>query len=162
MASETRENIVDATTENETIVGSETVRRTWSSAVLGGLTGGLAFGVLLQMMGMMPVIAALYGMESVAFGWAAHLFHSVAFALVFAGAVTQTDYRDAGIGRITALGAGYGLLVWLVAAAVVMPLWLGALGMDAPAIPNLDANSLVGHLVYGVVLGAVFAVARQR
>jgi len=162
MASKTRETIVDATTENETIVGGETVRRTWSSAVLGGLAGGLAFGVLLQMMGMMPAIASLYGMESVAVGWVAHLFHSVVFALLFAGAMVRTDYRDAGTGTLSALGAGYGVVLWLVAAAIVMPLWMGALGMDAPTIPNLDVNSLVGHLVYGVVLGAVFALARRR
>jgi uncharacterized membrane protein YagU involved in acid resistance len=151
----------DFQTETESIVGDETVERTWSDAVLGGLAGGLAFGILLQMMGMMPVIAALYGMESVTAGWIAHLFHSVVFALVFAAAVARTEYRHASVGRTTALGAGYGVVLWIVAAAIVMPLWLGALGMDAP-FPNFDVNSLVGHLVYGAVLGAVFALARRR
>lgn len=161
MATKTEtESVVDATTENETPVGDTIIRRTWSNAMLGGLAGGLAFGILLQMMNMMPVIAALYGMESVAVGWIAHLFHSLAFALVFAAGVARTEYRNAGIGQITALGAGYGVVLWLVAAAIVMPLWLGALGMDAPAIPNLDAASLLGHLIYGVVLGAVFALGR--
>ncbi|WP_321111871.1 hypothetical protein [Halorussus salinisoli] len=155
-------------TEAESLVGEETVEgvgtveRTWSSAILGGLAGGLVFGVLLQTMGMMPAIASLYGMESVVVGWTAHLFHSVVFALVFAAAVVRTDYRDAELGPITALGAGYGVVLWFVAAAIAMPLWMGALGMDAPAIPNLDASSLVGHVLYGVVLGAVFAVARRR
>ncbi|MFC7082029.1 hypothetical protein [Halorussus caseinilyticus] len=155
-------------TQTEPIVGEETaeqeivVERTWTGAALGGLAGGLVFGVLLQTLGTMPVIASLYGMESALAGWMAHLFHSVVFALVFAAAVVRTDYRDAGLGPITALGAGYGVALWFVAAAVVMPLWMGALGMDAPAIPNLDANSLVGHVLYGAVLGAVFAVARRR
>ena len=147
--------------ESETIVGGETVERTWSSALLGGLAGGLGFGLLLQMMGAMPVIASLYGMESVTAGWVAHLFHSVVFALVFAAALTRTKYRNAGVGLITALGAGYGAVLWVVAAAIVMPLWLTALGTDAP-FPNFDLTSLVGHLVYGVLLGAVFAIARRR
>lgn len=105
------ETVVGAETENETLVGGETGERTWSSAVLGGLAGGLAFGFLLQMMGAMPAIAALYGMESVAVGWIAHLFHSVVFALVFAATVVSTDYRTAGTGTLVALGAGYGVVL---------------------------------------------------
>jgi uncharacterized membrane protein YagU involved in acid resistance len=152
----------ETTVGEETVEQFETVERTWSSAALGGLTGGIAFGLLLQSMGMMPVIGSLYGMESATAGWIAHLFHSVVFAFVFAAALVRTDYRDAGVGPITALGAGYGIVLWLVAAAIVMPLWMGALGMNAPAIPNLDVNSLAGHLLYGAVLGAVFVLARRR
>ena len=155
-------NHTEPVASEETIDRRVTVERTWSSAVLGGVAGGLVFGVLLQATGAMPVIASLYGMESVAAGWVAHLFHSVVFALVFAAAVGRTSYRDAGFVPITALGAGYGVVLWVVAAAIAMPLWLGALGLDAPAIPNLDATSLVGHLLYGAVLGAVFVLARRR
>jgi len=146
----------------ETVVGGETIGRTWSGAAVAGLAGGLAFGVLLQAMGTMPTIAALYGSESVAVGWIAHLFHSVVFGLVFAAAVVRTEYRDADLGTLAAIGAGYGVVLWLVAAAVAMPLWLGALGLDAPSVPNLDAASVAGHLVYGVVLGAAFAAVRTR
>lgn len=153
---------IETTVGEETIEPIETGERTWSSAVLGGLAGGVVFGFLLQAMGTMPVIASLYGMESVAVGWIAHLFNSVVFGLVFAAAVVRTDYRDAGVGTTMTLGAGYGVVLWFVAAAIAMPLWMGALGMAAPAIPNLDVNSLAGHLLYGVVLGAVFAVARRR
>ncbi|NHN60578.1 MULTISPECIES: hypothetical protein [Halorussus] len=145
----------------ETIERGVTVERTWSNAVLGGVAGGLVCGVLLQAMGTMPTIASLYGPEGATAGWVAHLFHSVVFALVFAAALGRTDYRDAGLVPITALGVGYGVVLWTVAAAVAMPLWLGALGLDAPAVPNLDALMLVGHVLYGAVLGAVFALARR-
>ncbi|WP_132059296.1 hypothetical protein [Halorussus amylolyticus] len=151
-----------AQTTTETTVGRTTVRNTWSSAAIAGLAGGLAFGILLQAMGMMPTIAALYGGESAAIGWLAHLFHSVVFGLVFAALVVRTDYRDTDARTLSLLGAGYGVVLWVVAAAIAMPLWLGALGLDAPAIPNLDVASLAGHLVYGVVLGAVFAAVRTR
>ncbi len=155
-------------TEAERIASEETAseigmgQRTWTSAALGGLAGGLVFGLLLQSLGMMPVIGSLYGVESVAVGWVAHLLHSLVFALVFAAAVVRTDYRDAGPAPMAALGAGYGVVLWLVAAAIAMPLWMSAVGLAAPAIPNLDVNSLVGHLVYGALLGAVFAFARRR
>ena len=155
-------NHTEPVASEETIGRRATVERTWSSAVLGGVAGGLVFGVLLQATGAMPIIASLYGLESVTAGWVAHLFHSVVFALVFAAAVGRTSYRDAGLVPITALGAGYGVVLWIVAAAIAMPLWLGAFGLDAPGIPNLDMTSLVGHLLYGAVLGAVFVLARRR
>lgn len=151
-----------AQTTTETIVGEETARNTWTSAILGGFAGGLAFGVLLQTMGMMPVIASLYGAESAAFGWVAHLFNSVVFGLIFAAAVVRTDYRNAELRTMTLLGAGYGVVLWVVAAAIVMPIWMSAIGLDAPAVPNLDVASLAGHLVYGLVLGAAFAALRRR
>ncbi|WP_458189753.1 hypothetical protein [Haladaptatus sp. NG-WS-4] len=148
----------------EVVTERKLINRTWSSAILGGVAGGLVFGILLQSMEMMPTIASLYGLDGATMGWVAHLFNSIVFGLVFAAAMTLTSlrkYADSIVPTV-GLGAAYGILLWLVAAAVVMPLWLGALGMDAPAIPNLDPMSLVGHLVYGVVLGAVFAVAYRR
>lgn len=54
------------------------------------------------------------------------------------------------------LGVLYGTALWLVAAAVVMPLWLGAVGFaGAPPLPNLNPTSLVVHLAFGAVLGVV-------
>ncbi|MUV58060.1 histidine kinase [Halogeometricum sp. CBA1124] len=38
-----------------------------------------------------------------------------------------------------------------------MPLWFRTLGVPAP-LPNLSAVGLVGHLVWGATLGAVFAL----
>jgi len=81
---------------------------------------------------------------------------------VFGAAAVRIDYRDADTGTFAVLGAAYGVVLWLVAAPVLMPLWLGALGLDAQSVPNLDAASLAGHLVYGVVLGAAFAAVRAR
>jgi len=43
------------------------------TGVVGGLVGGLAFGVLMQMMDMIPMVAMLVGGDSVAVGWILHL-----------------------------------------------------------------------------------------
>lgn len=126
------------------------------------------FGLMIQTM-MTPVmvkaIPALYGQSGAAAGWVAHLFHSVVFGLVFVGLVEATPlarYADR-LSTGVALGVGYGVLVWIVAAAVVMPLWLSAVGFpQAPAVPNVNPQSLVGHAVYGLVLGGGFVLAHGR
>lgn len=151
--------------ETATAVDTPTEQFAWKGGALAGLIGGAVMGAMLTMQ-MPPVIEvaipSMYGLSGLAAGWVAHLFHSVVFGLVFAAAATRTRYRDADTGTFAVLGAAYGVVLWLVAAAVVMPLWLGALGLDAPSVPNLDAASLAGHLVYGVVLGAALAATRTR
>lgn len=41
-----------------------------------------------------------------------------------------------------------------------MPLWLNLVGIATP-IPNLSPNSLLAHLLWGVVLGAGYHVSQQ-
>ena len=82
-------------------------------------------------------------------------------ALIFAAAMTRPGMRRyaRSFGPVVGLGAAYGVVLWIVAAGVVMPVWMGAVGMAAPAIPYLVPMGFVTHLVYGVVLAAVcFAV----
>lgn len=153
----------------ETETGAVTVERSkWFAGGAAGLVAGLVFGAMLQTM-MPDVIAmaipALYGQSGVAAGWVAHLFHSVVFGLVFVAITSATSLRRfAGTWSTGAvLGLVYGALVWVVAAGVVMPLWLDAVGFpQVPPLPNLNPQSLVGHLVYGLVLGAGYALVRRR
>jgi uncharacterized membrane protein YagU involved in acid resistance len=54
-------------------------------------------------------------------------------------------------------GAAYGLAIWVVLAVLVMPVWLSAVGSPAnPPLPNISAMSAIGHLAYGIVLGAAY------
>ncbi|ODR82116.1 hypothetical protein BG842_24480 [Haladaptatus sp. W1] len=139
------------------------VNRTWSSSILGGLVGGIVFGLLLQSMGVLPTVAALYGLDGTTMGWVAHLFNSVVFGLVFGAVMTMTRLRAYADrpGPTAGIGVAYGIVLWVVAASFVMPFWLGAVGMTL-AVPTFDVVSLVGHVVYGVLLGAVFAIAYRR
>lgn len=53
-------------------------------------------------------------------------------------------------------------LAWVLLAALLLPVWLSAVGFPtAPPFPNVALPSLLWHLVYGVVLGAVFASVRD-
>lgn len=153
----------------ETETGAVAVERSnWVAGGAAGLVAGLVFGAMLQMM-MTDVIAiaipALYGLSGITMGWVAHLFHSVVFGVVFVAIVSTTSLRRFAETWSTGavLGLAYGVLVWVIAAGVVMPLWLGAVGFpQVPPLPNLNPQSLVGHLVYGLVLGVGYALVQRR
>jgi uncharacterized membrane protein YagU involved in acid resistance len=127
------------------------------AGVAGGLVGGVVFGVMMQMMGMLGMVAALVGQEgSIAVGWVVHLAISVAFGLGYA--VILGAFVD-GWARAVAFGALYGVGAWVAGALVAMP---AMMGMPVLQVGAMQLQSLVGHLVYGVVLGAVYQAVGQR
>jgi hypothetical protein len=150
----------------------------WTSGILGGFAGAAAFGI--WMWAVTPdvieaAIPGLYGLDgAIVFGGAIHLVHGVVLGLVFA-AVVESDaigrtvereptLSDLSPGVRTILGGlVYGLALWILLPVIVMPVWLEAVGFaEAPAFPNLAIESLVGHLLYGAVLGGVYAAITDR
>ena len=121
-----------------------------------GLAGGVVFGAMMAMMGMLPMIGQMVGHPSAATGFAVHLFISaligVSFATLFHSLIQNTGS-----------GVGYGLLYggawWFLGPWTLMPLLMGmGLGVNwnaEAAVAMLP--SLVGHLVYGAVLGGSYA-----
>lgn len=126
------------------------------SGVIGGLAGGVLFGLMMQFWGMLPMIAMLVGSEAVAVGWVVHLVISALFGAVFGVIVGM---RPVGRGVLLGAGAAYGVVLWVVGALVAMPV---RLGMDVFMINGLSLRSLLGHLVFGVVLAAVVALLARR
>lgn len=134
----------------------------WDTA-LASLVGGVGMGLVLWgLTDTLPAVGGLYGAQSLAIGWILHLFHSVVFGILFValveGPLFQGNWTN---GRRIALGVGYGLLLWVVAAGVVMPLWLNAVGIES-AIPRLTAPSLLGHVTWGALLGGLYSVLADR
>jgi uncharacterized membrane protein YagU involved in acid resistance len=149
----------EAVSEAETSVTLDTTVTKWSSAVVASLIAGTAMGLPMQfVMEIMPTVGALYGYESVAAGWVAHLFHSAVFGVIFAGVVSFERLKEhAGrFPRSVGVGAGYGVALWVFGGVVAMPLWLDAAGLPNNGVPNFAPVSLVGHVVYGALLGGVF------
>jgi hypothetical protein len=138
-----------ANTTSTTSMGTALVR-----GVLGGLAGGVVFGMLMQMMGMIPMVAMLVGSDSVAVGWLIHLgisaFIGASYALLLGGRVTSLA---TGLG----LGVGYGIVWWVLGALIAMP---AKLGMPVFAINSMSLQSLMGHMIFGAILGALVARAR--
>ncbi|MFB6106538.1 MAG: histidine kinase [Halobacteriaceae archaeon] len=157
-------------TDGSTVRGTDTGTTTgsWRGGVVAGVVAGAVMGLFVSAMNpptLRVAIPALYGFagNGVA-GWTAHLSHGAVFGVVFVAALEATPlsrYADR-TGPAAALGVGYGVVLWVIAAGLVMPLWLGALGAPVRLpLPNLALPSLLWHAVYGVVLGAASPSLRE-
>lgn len=153
-------------TETKTAVRTDTATSPWRSATVASLFAGVAMGLVIHytMPFTMGLIGDMYGSLGPITGWTAHLFHSLVFGLLYAGVVGTTSLSRYGDEAATGgvLGAAYGVVVWAVAAAYVMPIWLSRVMMQPPAVPNFDVTSLFAHLVFGVLLGVTYAIIRNR
>ncbi|MFB6268202.1 MAG: hypothetical protein ABEI31_11125 [Halodesulfurarchaeum sp.] len=144
--------------------------RNWQTGAIAGFIAGLPFGILIQfVVGAMGAVGALWGFPmNIAAGWVIHLLNSVIFGLVFAFLVSFDvfePYRDSWLSA-AGLGLVYGAVLWFVNIGFVWPIWLGAVGFPpGPAalpVPYFAVKPLIGHLVYGVVLGALYPVTATR
>ena len=127
----------------------------------GGFAGGLVFGAMMGFMGMLPMIGSMVGQPTAAAGFAVHMVNSViigvGFAIVLGRFVSGTR---AGVG----LGLAYGGAWWILGPLTLMPLFMGmGLGVNwNAAAATAMLPSLVGHLMFGGVLGLVYTWLRQR
>lgn len=129
--------------------------RNWARAVLGGLAGTLVMTAVglwaAPMMGIprtnpADMLAGAMGGNTL-LGWAGHLMIGTILALVYAVVAPRLP------GPPAARGALYGLAPWLMVMLIVMPM------MGVPAFGGAAATaigSLIGHLVYGATLGAIY------
>lgn len=124
----------------------------------GGLIGTAAMTLLMllaPMMGMpkMPVGNMLAGFMHipVALGWVAHFMIGTILA---ANYVLLFQQRIKGSGWLN--GALFSLIPFFMAQLVVMPMMgAGLFSSNTPAPLLMVMGSLLGHLVYGAVLGLV-------
>jgi two-component system OmpR family sensor kinase len=120
-------------------------------AVGAALSAGLAMAAAMAVVGDdLLAIGALYGIETPAVTLVTHEFHSVVFGLTYAGVLAVLSTPRRWTGRL-AVGLVFGLSLWLFAAGLVMPLWLGLVGVPA-SVPNLTLSSLAGHITWAVTV----------
>jgi len=141
------------------------------AGALAGLISGFVFGIMMQMMQaptpdgmkvpMMAMVAQVVGSSSLLVGWLYHLFNSAVIGAIFGWLFGSVHRMD----RVLVLGGVYGVFWWLLGALILMPL---ALGMPAFAplrmapMQPVALGSLIGHVLYGVVLGTSFVWLRGR
>ncbi|WP_233563592.1 ATP-binding protein [Haloarcula sp. Atlit-7R] len=125
-------------------------------AVGASLVAAVVMGVTMQALsGGVPVIGALYGVQNPLVGWVTHGFHSVVFGLVYAALVRTVPDHFSDRRRYYGVALGWSVTLWLVAAGLVMPVWLSLVGIEA-SLPNLTATALLSHLLWGGSLAALY------
>lgn len=130
-----------------------------AAGAMGGIAGGLLFASMLYGSaifaspeitgrGVLPALQTLLNTTSSAVVFTAHIVMSVVFGLVFAAFVSPRNFRASVVA-----GLAYGVVVWLLAGFLATRLLTATpLAFDADA-----AFNLVGHILYGLGLGAVYA-----
>ena len=142
------------------------VRSKLAAGALAGLAGGLVFGIMMQMMSaptaeggkmpMMAMVAMVVRSDSLAVGWLYHLFNSAVIGALFGVLLGGRVHSVAnGLGW----GAVWGFAWWVLGALILMPVLLGMPAfapLQMPPMRMVAMGSLIGHLIYGVILGFAF------
>jgi uncharacterized membrane protein YagU involved in acid resistance len=129
-----------------------------TSGAIAGLAGGMVFGIMMAMMGMLPMIAGLVRSQSAFVGFIVHMFISAFIGAIYglvAGRFPLT-WLNAVIG-----GMLNGVVWWVLGALILMPIGLGMTNMVFH-VGTDQWFSLMGHLIYGLVTAFVFVPLAKR
>jgi uncharacterized membrane protein YagU involved in acid resistance len=132
-------------------------RALWMGAA-AGIIGGIPFGMLMGMMGMMPMIGMLVGVDSATVGVLVHAAISAITGAIygfFALRLPQTW------GVAATAGIIYGVLWWVLGALILMPALLGMF-QNIFVIGQMQWMSLMGHIIFGLVLALSFSWLYRR
>jgi hypothetical protein len=110
---------------------------------------------------LMGGIPGLYTLSGGIAGWVVHLSHGAILGVVYAALVEADVVSVDSVGKYLGAGIVWGIITWGILAAIIMPIWLSAVGFpQAPPLPNFAIPSLIWHLIYGVVLGIAYPLTR--
>jgi uncharacterized membrane protein YagU involved in acid resistance len=130
-----------------------------SKAIVAGLTGTLAMTAFMFMgplMGMPEMnigemLGGFMGIPTV-IGWMAHFMIGATLALGYAF-LFEAHLPGSKLVR----GMLYGLLPWLMSQVIVNPMMgAGIFASNTPSPMLMVLGSLLGHLVYGIVVGILY------
>jgi uncharacterized membrane protein YagU involved in acid resistance len=140
------------------------------AGAIAGVAAGVPFGALMQVMTaptpdgggmpMMAMVAMVVRSQSLSIGWLYHLFNSAVIGALFA---MMLGARAQGYARGLGWGAAWGAVWWVLGGLVLMPVFLGMPPFAALRIPPMRpvaAGSIVGHLIYGLILGGLYVRMR--
>src|ERR671923_1515272 len=129
----------------------------WRGA-LAGIIGGIPFGIMMGMMGMMPMIGMLVRVESAFVGVLVHAAISAITGAIYGLFAVRfpLTWRNAILG-----GLLYGVIWWVLGALILMPALLGMFEMIF-VIGTMQWMSLMGHIIFGEVLALSFLPLYRR
>jgi hypothetical protein len=125
---------------------------------IAGLAGGAVFGMMMGMMGMLPMVGMLVGQENAVVGFIVHMFISAFIGIVYRFAIDRVSNT---IPLALIGGTINGVVWWVLGALILMPLMLGMSQMVF-VVGQAQWMSLLGHLIFGIVAAlVVFALRRN-
>ena len=145
--------IVDALRSPETRV-SLSLPRALVGGGVAGIVGGYVFGKWMERVGFFPLIAGLVNSSSVGVGVTLHFAIAVTIGATF-GLLFQREIR--GFGSSLAYGAGYGVVWWFLGPLTALPALTHHPIDWSAAHASTVFGSLVGHIVYGLIVGVIYA-----
>ncbi len=138
---------------------------TFARAAVGGFTGTLAMTAMMYfvapLMGLHMDVAAMLG-SMLGGSWTAGLMmHFVNGSVIFPTIYVSALYAHLP-GSAALQGTIWGVALWLIAQTLVMPM-RGA-GLFSSAIGGMMAamGSLIGHILYGSLLGVIASAPEPR
>jgi uncharacterized membrane protein YagU involved in acid resistance len=126
---------------------------------LAGLAGGVVFGSMMAMMGMLPMVGMLVRQDSAVVGFIVHMGISAFIGVVYRIAID----RIANTLPLALIGGVInGVVWWVLGALLMMPLMLGMSEMVL-VVGQDQWLSLLGHIIFGIVAAlVVFAMRRDN
>ncbi len=121
---------------------------------LAGIVGGWAFGKWMAQVDFFPLIAGLVDSNSVMVGMTLHFGIAVVIGASF-GMLFQRDVR--GFGSCLGWGLAYGIFWWFLGPLTLLPILRGSPPDWSYQQGGALFGSLVGHVIYGLLLGLVYA-----
>ena len=115
------------------------------AGAIGGLAGGMVFGMMMWKMGMLTMIGSMMGVESALVGFGIHMMISVIFGLL---AVILLKFMPSCPGQGMLFAVVFGVALWVMGPLVAMPLMMGGAVFQ---ITQASMMSLMGHVIYALV-----------
>jgi uncharacterized membrane protein YagU involved in acid resistance len=125
---------------------------------LAGVLAAIVFEIWMSGGGFFPLLAGLGETGRGPAGLSLHFLYAVAIGSLF-GLLFQRDLY--GLGSSMGWGVGYGIFCWFLGPLTLFPVLSGMpLGWSAEAASDLF-GPLVGYVLYGVIVGVVFATVER-
>ena len=145
-----------ATSTTET--GNRSLVSSFIAGAIAGIGGGIVFGMMMAVMGMLPMVAMLVKSQSPIVGFIVHMVISAGIGGVYGLAASRLP-KTMGTGIVA--GAINGVIWWVLGALILMPLGLGMTQMVL-VVGEMQWMSLMGHLIFGVVTALAYAPIGRR
>ncbi len=130
------------------------IPRAVCAGAVAGLLGGWAFAQWMKHVDHFSEIAGLVHSSSSATGMLLHFVIATIIGISF-GLLFQRDLH--GDGSSMVWGIAYGMLWWFIGPLTLMPMWLGKPLDWSRQQGGMLFGSLMGHIVYGFLLGRSYA-----